>query len=67
MLYTRQSEFTGRMNTMDLPVTPEQIEQWKRSGELIQRALPTLNTEQREFLLTGATPQEWDEVFGPEE
>ncbi len=67
MLYKMRSQLTGAINTMDLPVTEAQITQWQQSGQVIQRALPMLNPAQREFLLTGATPEEWDAMMGPEE
>jgi hypothetical protein len=38
-----------------------------RAGELIQDALPELDPEQREFLISGATPAEFDAIFGVEE
>jgi hypothetical protein len=63
MQITRISIITGKANTMDLPVTPEQLEQAKH--QLIQHALAHLTPEQREFLLTGVTPQEWEEHLGP--
>ena len=31
---------------------------------LIQEALPGLTMGEREFLMTGTTPEEWDELFG---
>lgn len=33
------------------------------SGEFIQDALGWLNADQREFIMTGMTPEEWDETF----
>jgi len=66
MLVTKKSIFTGVENTMELDITQEQIDRWANSGELIQNAFPWLTPEEREFLLSGATPTEWDEVF-PEE
>ena len=67
MLYKMRSQLTGAMNTMDLPVTETQINQWRNGGQLIQRAFPTLTPSQREFLMTGATPEEWDAIIGSEE
>lgn len=63
MLYTKRSELTGRVNQMELPVTPEQIREWQTSRTLIQNAFPQLTPDQREFLLTGSTQQEWDDLF----
>lgn len=63
MLITKKSLLTGKVHTMDLPCTQEQIDSW-RNGELIQNAMPQLDAQQREFLISGSTPEEWDEVFG---
>jgi hypothetical protein len=64
MELTRQSRLTGRINTMELPVTMEQIEAYARGVRLIQDAFPTLTPGQREFIMTGITPEEWDAHFG---
>ena len=66
MIIQRKSMFTGRTHEMDIPVTKEQLDAWQR-GELIQRAMPDLTADQREFIMTGITPEEWAEAFGPEE
>jgi len=55
---------------MILPLTKEEIaEGLKRhqSGALIQTAFPTLNAEQREFILTGITPAEWAKIYPKED
>jgi hypothetical protein len=36
-------------------------------GELVQNAFPFLSVDQREFLLTGLFPEEWDKIFGEED
>ncbi len=59
-----KSVFTNKTNEMDLPITPERIQAWRNSRTLIQDAFPDLTADQREFLLTGATPEEWKSVFG---
>lgn len=33
------------------------------SGQLVQDAFSRLNADQREFLMTGMTPEEWDEYL----
>jgi hypothetical protein len=66
MLITRTSSVTGQIHTMDLPVTWEQFDKWE-SGALIQEAFPHLTAGEREFILTGITPEEWKEVFGDED
>lgn len=63
MLVTRVSPFSGKTNSMELPITQEQLDRWN-SGSLIQNVFPHLDPGQREFLKTGITPQEWEETFG---
>ena len=61
MLIERVSGLTGKTNVMDIPVTLNEIQEWIESGRSIQDAFPGLNANQREFLLTGTTPEEWDD------
>ena len=61
MLITKQSVMTGEKNTMLLHVTNEQIDRWQ-NGELIQNVFPHLTPSEREFLISGVTPEEWDVV-----
>ena len=65
MLITKKSMFSGEWNTMDIPVTQSQIDDWE-SGTLIQDAMPNVSADDREFLKTGVTPQEWINTFGSE-
>lgn len=67
MLITKTSPLTGKTNTMDIPVTEEQLASWEVGGKLIQNAMPDLTAEQREFILTGYTPEDWEAMFGNEE
>ena len=66
MLITRLDPFTGKLNEMDLPITNDQIQRWE-SGELIQNVMPSLNADQREFLMTGIMPDSWATMFEPED
>lgn len=42
------------------------LHRWGRlvAGELIQNAFDNLDANEREFLISGLTPEKWDEVFG---
>lgn len=40
---------------------------YKWDGMLIQKAFPYLTADEREFILTGMTAKEWDELFNEEE
>ena len=62
---TRRSPITREVRTLDLPVTREQIAAWK-GGELIQKAMPHLSDDEREFIMTGITSEEWDTLFKEE-
>ena len=57
---------SGNTNTMELNVTQEQLTAWE-NGMNIQQAMPDLSAEEREFVKTGMTPTEWNELFGEEE
>lgn len=57
--------------TLSIPLTRAQWqrgwESWQISGNYVQDAFPTLNADQREFIMTGITPEEWEAMFGSEE
>ena len=65
MLITRKSLISGNINTMSLPITEEQYTAWEQ-GTLVQVAMPHLSPDEREFVMTGITPEEWAETFGEE-
>ena len=62
MLIERKSTLSGHVNVMDIDVTPMQVASWEQ-GELVQNAMPNLSADEREFIMTGITPAEWDEMF----
>jgi len=66
MKITRKSMLTGLTHTLDIPVTEEQIADWQ-AGSFIQDAMPDISPDDREFIMNGVTPQEWDLAFGKEE
>ena len=62
MLITRTSQATNIRRTLDIDITDEQIERWMR-GMSAQEAFPHLSPDEREFLITGITNEEWT-LFG---
>lgn len=66
MRVTRISPLTGKENTLDLDITQAQIDKWQNGG-LIQQVFPKLSVDEREFLITGTMPGEWEALLGPEE
>ena len=63
MLIERESPLSGNKNVMDIQVTRAQIDAWM-GGELIQNAMPNVSADEREFIKTGITPEEWENTFG---
>ncbi len=59
---SKTSRMSGKENTMSMTFTRQQYDDWK-AGMLIQDAMPQLSAEEREFLMTGITPAEWNEAF----
>jgi hypothetical protein len=66
MLIAMKSMFTGKINTLDIPIQPEEYSNYinNKRSIMIQEAFPNLSAPLREFLLTGVTPEEWADVFG---
>lgn len=62
MQITRRNPFTGEHHTMDIAVTEQQLQAWK-GGQLIQNAMPNLTDDEREFIMTGILPAQWDAIF----
>jgi hypothetical protein len=65
MIIERKSPRTGKINTMNLSITLEQIHRWE-SGIPAQLAFPGLTAAEREFFMTGFTQEDWDWMFPPE-
>lgn len=63
MKISRQSPFSGKIHTLEIPCTKEEYERWS-TGTPIQYAMPNVPSELREFVITGITPEEWNETFG---
>lgn len=66
MQVTKQSQYSGKLRSMELDITQEQLNKYYAGGICLQDAFPDLNVSQREFIKTGLTDAEWEEVFGPE-
>lgn len=66
---TRPCPFGGEPRSIEVNLSPEEYKQavaaWE-GGLLIQQAFPTLSADDREFILTGFTPEDWEDMFGTE-
>lgn len=67
MKVTRTSIFTGIERSMDLPITEEQVAHWNNRDGYVQDIFSNLSVDEREFILSGVTPDEWKAVFGEED
>jgi hypothetical protein len=65
MQIQRTSTITGITRILDLDITDDQVSEYM-NGALIQKAFPNLTADEREFILTGITAEEWD-TMGEEE
>jgi len=63
MQITKKSMLTGITHTKEIDVTHAMIEAWE-GGVLIQNAMPHLDVDDREFMISGSTPEEWDHEYG---
>ena len=63
MQVTKVSPLTQRENTLDLDITQGQVDQWQ-GGTLIQDVMPHLSLDEREFLISGTLPGEFEKMFG---
>jgi hypothetical protein len=66
MKLSRTDPFTGKSNSMTLDITADDLQRW-RDGALIQDVFPNLTSDEREFIMTGITPESWEEAFGTDE
>jgi len=62
MLVGKKSQLSGKSHEMEIDVSEKQITLWME-GALIQDVMPNLTPDEREFIMTGITPAEWDEAF----
>tara|TARA_R110000822_G_scaffold73771_10_gene177376 strand:+ start:745 stop:1059 length:315 start_codon:yes stop_codon:yes gene_type:complete len=62
MKITKKCPFTQAVNTLDLNITQDQVDAW-HAGGYIQEIMPHLSPDEREFLISGAAPGEWEKQF----
>ena len=60
---TKTSILTGKINTMTLPITQDQLDLYNNTKVKIQDVFPNLDSGQREFIKTGITQEEWDKLI----
>lgn len=65
-----RSPFTGTINSLFVAGVTyadmvQRITEWQGSRQLIQNVFPDLTADEREFLMTGITAEEWDTHLSP--
>ena len=63
MIVEKKSPVSGNWNSMELPITETDLNRYY-AGELVQNVFPNLTADQREFIVSGITPEEWVMLFG---
>lgn len=61
--FIRTSIFSGVTRELTLTVHPRDLQAYKR-GSMIQDCFPYLSADEREFIKTGATAEEWAKATG---
>ena len=68
--FARKSIHSGEMNSVILNLDfidfTVRFQSWIQRKELIQDLFPSLSSDEREFIQTGITRDEWDEIFDDE-
>ena len=62
MLVRKTSILSGVERVREMDVTQEQLQRWA-SGEKVQNVFPHLSADDREFIMTGVTGEEWEEFW----
>lgn len=63
MWIKRKSVISGVERTRSIPVNPDDMLAYQAGIGSIQDLMPYLTDNDREFILSGITPEEWDEAF----
>lgn len=67
---TKTSQTSGIVHQRDIYMTTKQFAEYNlptNQRRPIQQIFPELSADDREFLLTGTTPEEWDDYYEEEE
>lgn len=62
-----KSILTSKTNEMNIDITVGQLTEWQNGEGLIQNIMPNISAAEREFIMNGITPEEWDAKFGEDE
>jgi hypothetical protein len=63
MIITNTSKVSGKTRSIDLDVTEEQLIRYGTGRFTLQDCFPNLTIDEREFIKTGITAEEWEALF----
>lgn len=64
MILKRKSILSGKVRELEIDITEQQYLDFQNDKlGLIQNAFPHLSRDEREFMISGIHPDEWDEIF----
>lgn len=63
MKVTKTSPFSGDQHTLEVDVTEEVMEKFRKGKIAASQAFGHLSEPERRFLVDGITPEEWEEMF----
>jgi len=66
MIISRKSTITGVVRSRDIKVNPKDYDMWEKGILNIQDAMGYVKQEDREFILSGITREEWNKAFSDE-
>ena len=67
ILIIKTSPLSGETNSMEMSMEFEDYLDYVHGRKLVQEAFPYLNDMEREFITSGLTAAEQDDIFGIEE
>jgi hypothetical protein len=67
LIISRRSPRTGKINNLEIDINDDQVAELIARSRPIQQICPNLTPDEREFLLTGYTKEDWAAIFPPEE
>ena len=67
MLISMRNPFSKEINTLDINITKEQYNRFIEGKENIQTIMPKISADEREFLITGMLPGEFDQLFSDDD
>ena len=70
-VYTRQSIITGKESSIAIAMPIDEFmycfSLWAHDKCLIQDCFPDLDEDEREFIMSGITVEEWTDLYGPDD